>query len=242
VFEEVTKREGGKRAAQRISWIAGSTALQVALVAGIIAASAALAKRVAEGPLVPVKLVKPPAPVVSRPPPPPPPPAPKQQVKVKPKVEAKPRQAMLQPKEVPQELKEPEKTAPEPEEDYSDEGVEGGVVGGVVGGEPNAPAVAAAPPAPKPVPRVTTPPVAIRKPDIQYPQQALEHEVEGTIVVDCIIAADGTVRNCRILKSLPYMDRAVISALERARYQPFTVGGKPSDVAYTFTIKLNLGQ
>jgi periplasmic protein TonB len=243
VFEEVTKREGSKRAARRGAWLMGSTALQTGLVAAIVLASAAVAKRATEGPLVPVKIVRqaPPAP-----PPPPPPPAPRTPVKPRTaKVEPKPRPAMIQPKEVPQELKPPEPTPPEPEDEPADEGVEGGVIGGVVGGVVGG---APAPPPPPPPPargpvrfnNAMTPPVPVAGPSLEYTQQALEHEVEGTMLVECIVSSDGSVHDCHVLKSLPYMDRAVVSYLERRRYKPAMLGGKPLDVQYTFTIKLKL--
>lgn len=136
MFEEVTKREGGKQAARRGAYVLGSTAFQALLVFAIITVSARIAAKVAEGPLVPVKIVR------SAPPPPPPPPPPPARKKStpKPKTETpKPRpnpMAMVQPKEVPAELKPPNPNEPPEEEDTgSDEGVEGGVIGGVVGGQ-----------------------------------------------------------------------------------------------------------
>jgi periplasmic protein TonB len=148
VFDEVTKREGGQRAARRGAFLLGSSAVQIAVVSGVIFLSAAISAKVAEGPLVPVKIVK----SATPPPPPPPPPAPKRKTPPKPRTEApKPRpqmMAMVQPKEVPLELKEPDKTAPPEEEDTGDEGVEGGVIGGVVGATapaPSGPAIEDAP-------------------------------------------------------------------------------------------------
>jgi periplasmic protein TonB len=240
VFDEVTKREGGKRAAKRGIWILGSSAAQTALVVGIIAASTALAKRAADEKLVEVKFLKaaPPAP----PAPPPPPPAPKRKVvQQKPKTEAKPRPAMMQPKEMPQDLKLPDPNEPA-EEDVGDEGSEGGVVGGVVGG------VAGSAPAPPPPPprgpvefnATMSPPALLSGPPLEYTQQALEREVEGTMLVKCVVRVDGTVHDCRVLKSVPFMDRAVVSVLERRRYKPATQGGQQLDVEYTFTIKLKL--
>jgi protein TonB len=55
-----------------------------------------------------------------------------------------------------------------------------------------------------------------------------------------VVTADGSVNNCRVLKSLPFMDRAAIDAIERWRYKPYTVDGKPAEVEYTFKIKLML--
>ena len=242
MFDEVTKREGGKRAAQRSAWIAGSTALQTALVAGIIFASAALAKRVTEAPVVDVKLVRA-APQPAPPPPPPPPPA--RRAPQKPKTEAKPRPqvAMVQPKEVPQELKPPDPTPPEPEEAGSEDGVEGGVIGGVVGG------VVGSAPAPPPQPAgpvkfntAMSAPVLMSGPPLEYTQQALEREVEGVMVVECVVTTDGSVHDCRVLHSVPFMDRAVVQNLEHRRYKPATLGGKALDVQYTFTIRLKLPQ
>jgi protein TonB len=50
------------------------------------------------------------------------------------------------------------------------------------------------------------------------------------------------VRNCRVMKSLPFMDRAVITALEQRRYSPALLHGQPIEVDYTFKIKLSLPQ
>jgi len=77
-------------------------------------------------------------------------------------------------------------------------------------------------------------------PDPEYTQQALDHEVEGTIVTKCVVTPHGLVERCQILRSLPFMDRPVINALERRRYEPYRINGAPVEVDYTFRIKLNL--
>jgi periplasmic protein TonB len=227
-------------------WLVGSTAVQIALVALVILLSATLAQRDAEAPLVDVKLVKvaiPPAP----PPPPPAPAAPKPKtpppkVKVQPKPHST---AMIQPKEIPTELKPPDPNPPEPEDTG---GVEGGVVGGVAGGVVDAPAPPPAPPPPPP-PKPSGPvkfdstmaaPVKVQAPALEYTDQALEHEVQGTMVVECTVKVDGTVTDCKVLKGLPFMDRAVIENLERAHFKPASQAGRALDVRYTFTIKLAL--
>jgi len=237
VFDEVTKKEGGKRAARRGVWLLGSTAVQTALVLGIIIASTALAKKAADDKLVEVKFVKQAAPTPAAPPPPPP--APKRKVvqQQKTKVEAKPRPAMVQPKEMPQELKPPDPNEPPEEDEGSDEGSEGGVVGGVVGGTVGAPVKVEGP---KQFDATMTPPAVVAGPPLEYTQQALEREIEGTMLVRCIVRVDGSVHDCRVLKSVPFMDRAVVSVLERRRYRPATQNGQALDVEYTFTIKLTL--
>ncbi|RKH58751.1 hypothetical protein D7V93_16290 [Corallococcus llansteffanensis] len=48
------------------------------------------------------------------------------------------------------------------------------------------------------------------------------------------------MRDCRIIKGLPYMDDAVLSALQSRHYQPMTYQGRAVNVAYTFNIKLRM--
>jgi protein TonB len=82
------------------------------------------------------------------------------------------------------------------------------------------------------------PPKVLSGPNPQYTDQALEHEVEGTMVVKCIVSIDGEVHGCRVLQGLPFMDRAVVDALEHRRYTPAMSQGKPIAVDYTFRIHL----
>jgi len=177
----------------------------------------------------------------SPPPPPPPPPAghkPKTP-RPKPVVKVTPPAAIIQPKETPKEEK-----LPEPEEEEEEEGteggVEGGVVGGVVGGVPGGTGTVVAPRL-----EADESTVHLKKisgPIPEYTEQAMEHEVQGVMIVKCVVTTDGTVYGCRVLKSLPFMDRQVISALERSRYEPYLVNGRPVEIDMTFRIRLQLPQ
>jgi serine/threonine-protein kinase len=85
-----------------------------------------------------------------------------------------------------------------------------------------------------------TAPVKLSGPDPEYTQKAIDHSVEGAMAVRCIVAVDGSVNNCRVLKGLPFMDRPVVEALQRRRYKPATLQGKAVDVFYIFKLTLNL--
>jgi protein TonB len=137
VFDEVTKKEGGKNAVRRAGYIFGSTVFQGALVFAIITASYYVkAKVIDEQPKVDVKFVKAAAP--PRPPPPPAAPPPrKRPPSDRPKTDLPkppPPQALIQPQEIQAEMKAPDPNEKEPEYDWGDEGDGEGVVGGVVGG------------------------------------------------------------------------------------------------------------
>ena len=115
----------------------------------------------------------------------------------------------------------------------------GGVPGGIVGGVVDAADVAPA----KPVEfdaKTMKDPVFVSGPNPQYTEKALEREVQGTVVVKCVVSVDGKIHDCRILRGLPFMDRAVIEALEKRRYTPATQGGRPIEVDYTFKLTLKL--
>jgi periplasmic protein TonB len=88
-----------------------------------------------------------------------------------------------------------------------------------------------------------TAPRQISGPDPEYTLQALQNDVQGLMVVKCIVTVEGAVHGCRVLQGLPFMDRAVIQALERRRYVPARLpDGRPVEVDYTFRIRLQLPQ
>ena len=85
-----------------------------------------------------------------------------------------------------------------------------------------------------------TAPSMISGPAPEYTPDAIDRGIEGTMQVRCVVSAQGTVRGCRVVKGLPFMNAAVIDALERRRYKPALANGKPVDVFYTFNIRLKL--
>jgi len=183
------------------------------------------------------------------PPPPPPPPSGRHKMTPRSRPTPTPMKPIVQPKQQ-DEQKAPELEDEPPAADEEDDGVEGGVeggvaggvVGGVVGGVLGGTGTALEPPK-----RIefndSLPPIRrISGPDPVYTEKALEAEVEGSMVVKCVIGLDGAVRECRVLQGLPYMDTAVVEALQHRRYSPISLNGRSVEVDYTFKLKLNLPQ
>ena len=86
-----------------------------------------------------------------------------------------------------------------------------------------------------------TPPERVSGPDPDYTYLARTYEVQGMMVVKCVVTTVGVVRDCRVLQGLPYMNEAVVDALLRRRYAPARLAnGKAVDVEYTFRIRLQL--
>jgi eukaryotic-like serine/threonine-protein kinase len=53
---------------------------------------------------------------------------------------------------------------------------------------------------------------------------AVAAKTEGTVVARCTVSSLGFLEGCRILKSLPFMDEAVLESLKTRRYEPAKVG------------------
>jgi protein TonB len=85
-----------------------------------------------------------------------------------------------------------------------------------------------------------TPPVKLSGPDPRYTPEAIAREIEGTMTVRCVVGVSGTVRECQVVRGLPYLDGAVVHALERRVYRPATLAGAPVEVSYVFRISMRL--
>lgn len=233
MFDEVLRNERSKRLARRAAYLAGSTAVQVVAtmaLAALFTATVATAPREARQ-VVEVKFVKG-APRPAMPPPAPPP----RRAAPPPPRQAPPRPAapMVQPRDVPDQLPPPGPLEPPPPEAPAGEP-------GVVGGQVGAPETPAAPPARVDFDAASmTRPVFVSGPDPAYTRAALDREVEGLMVVACVVTREGLVRDCRVLQGLPFMDAAVVKALERRRYRPATLKGEPIEVTYQFRLNLRL--
>ncbi len=77
-------------------------------------------------------------------------------------------------------------------------------------------------------------------PDPAYTREAREAKVEGKMLVQCVVATDGKLSECKVLKSLPFMEQAVLSALAQQRWEPATMNGKPLPVLYTIPLTFKL--
>jgi TonB family protein len=85
-----------------------------------------------------------------------------------------------------------------------------------------------------------TAPAMISGPAPEYTADAVERGIEGNMQVRCVVTAEGQVRACKVIKGLPFMNFAVVDALEQRKYKPALAQGKAVDIYYTFNIRLKL--
>jgi serine/threonine-protein kinase len=121
------------------------------------------------------------------------------------------------------------------------EGASGGASGATSGAGAkagDAGAGAARPGAVLPFGPEMTRPALVSGSTLVYPREAIIAGVEGTVVVRCTITTSGTLQNCRVLKSLPFMDKPVLEAMATRRYTPVMLRGVPQAVEYVFTLRV----
>lgn len=102
-----------------------------------------------------------------------------------------------------------------------------------------------APPPPKPqapvrVGGVVDEPTRIAYTAPIYPQVAVAARIEGTVILEATIDAQGLVRNVTVLRSVPMLDRAAVDAVRQWRYQPTRLNGQPIPVIMTVTVTFSL--
>src|ERR1700686_3106718 len=62
-----------------------------------------------------------------------------------------------------------------------------------------------------------------------YPEVARHGRITGIIMVEAVIGRDGVVKDAVILKPLPFLDEAALTAVKQWTFEPGTLGGKPVD-------------
>jgi TonB family protein len=67
---------------------------------------------------------------------------------------------------------------------------------------------------------VTELPEVIERVGPAYPDAARQAGVSGTVMIQALVLADGTVGDTRIVKSIPLLDEAAVSCVRKWRFRP----------------------
>ncbi len=112
-------------------------------------------------------------------------------------------------------------------------GVPGGVVGGVEGGVVDEPPIR--------IGGEVVPPALRTKVQPVYAEIARKARVQGTVIVEAIIDKQGNVTDARILRGLPMgLSDAAVAAIQKWKYTPATLNGRPVSVYLTVTVTFTL--
>lgn len=83
-------------------------------------------------------------------------------------------------------------------------------------------------------------PAKIRNVRPVYPAIAQSNRVEGRVIIEATIGADGRVKEARLLKSIPLLDRAALDAVMQWQFTPTLLNGVPVPVIMTVTVDFSL--
>jgi len=83
-------------------------------------------------------------------------------------------------------------------------------------------------------------PEAIRKVNPTYPPEAKAQRLEGTVIVQVLLGADGLVKDTRVVKSVPALDSAAVESVLQWTFKPALSKGQPVAVWVAVPIKFSL--
>jgi protein TonB len=189
--------------------------------------------------------------VAPPPPPPPPPPPAAAPVKVVKKIESEIVAGQLRtPTKIPEKVQMiKEEEAPPPVAGIA--GVVGGVPGGVPGGQMGGVIGGIISSTPVAVPKVATPQrvrvsqgvsqgLLIHQVKPSYPPLARQARIQGAVVLQAVIAKDGTIQNLRVVQGHPMLVQSALDAVKQWRYKPYYLNNEPVEVETSITVNFTL--
>lgn len=75
-----------------------------------------------------------------------------------------------------------------------------------------------------------------------YPPDAIEARITGEVVLEAVIAPDGSIRQVRLLRGHPALASAAESAVRQWRYKPTLLNGHAMAVITNITVTFKLGE
>lgn len=73
-----------------------------------------------------------------------------------------------------------------------------------------------------------------------YPPDAMAARIQGVVVVEVSLDTEGRVRDARVLRSIPELDEAALTAVRQWEFTPSIVNGKPVPIVMTVTVNFTL--
>jgi TonB family protein len=74
----------------------------------------------------------------------------------------------------------------------------------------------------------------------KYPRDAKKAHITGDVVLHCIIAKDGSVKNLQIISGPPMLLKSATEAVAKWKYRPTVLAGAPTEIETTITVRFKL--
>jgi protein TonB len=75
-----------------------------------------------------------------------------------------------------------------------------------------------------------------------YPSIAVQARIQGTVVLQAVIARDGTVKDLRVVSGHPLLVQAALEAVQLWRYKPYLLNNQPVEVDTQINVNFTLGR
>ena len=188
--------------------------------------------------------------VAPPPPPPPPPPPAAQQIKVVKQIISEINNGQLRtPTKIPEKVQMIKEEEAPPAAGIGGlvggvpGGIPGGTMGGVIGGIISSTPVA--------VPKVAAPTrvrvsqgvsqgLLIHQVKPNYPPLARQARIQGSVVLQAVIAKDGSIQGLHVVSGHPMLTGAAVEAVKLWRYKPYFLNGEPVEVETVVTVNFTL--
>lgn len=80
-----------------------------------------------------------------------------------------------------------------------------------------------------------------KKPEPMYSEKAKSEQITGVVILRCVFAADGTVKNIRVVQGLPYgLTERAIDVARKIKFVPAMKDGKPVSMWMTLEYNFSL--
>jgi protein TonB len=76
--------------------------------------------------------------------------------------------------------------------------------------------------------------------DPVYPRMAQAVRIEGVVILEATIDAEGRVQAVRVLRSIPLLDQAAVDAVKQWTFTPILLNGAPVPFLMTVTVNFTL--
>jgi TonB family protein len=84
------------------------------------------------------------------------------------------------------------------------------------------------------------PPTKTKNVTPEYPEAARSSRVQGMVIIEAVIGADGKVAEAKVLRSVPQLDDAAVAAVKQWEFTPTLLNGKAVPVVMTVTVNFKL--
>ena len=74
----------------------------------------------------------------------------------------------------------------------------------------------------------------------EYPPLAVQAQIQGVVILEAVVDRQGPVEDVRVLRSIPLLDGAAVTAVRQWRYSPLLLNGKPERFVLTVTVSFSL--